>query len=1019
MQSVHKISSGEYSRRFPGAPFIGEETSGREGRGVSRMKKKILSIVLALGLLLVVVSPVLASYGYSTSITVTETSGSAKTLIPILLDFNNQNLVDYGYLDSDGLDTRMQEAEVNRPYSVINSKLGLMVLSISAYQAKELLYYTTYDPDAPDFDIITGTGGYVTVTDDAALELGDEFEMELRGYIDTSVGSNKNLVYKDGAYKLYVSAEGEITSSIYDGDWITTFATATEVTSGVRKVATAYDGADLTISVYDENNVLIDDGTDAFVGSIPSNDNDWILNQNSVMPYIEYIKFWTYPEAVEQVIFGGHYQVLSASGTVYSSLIGGSPWTSTELYNRKIVSTSGKITNLRVVLAGSPGAGKSYDFTLMLNGAPSALTLEIADAATSGSDTTNEVAVVAGDSISLRCVPTGTPAMVRAAWTSMFEGDLSKESLILGGPGVSTISNTATEYSQIMGANDDPTLTENDHRQVCPTPGIIKNLYVELSPDPGLAPDAYRFTLRKNGISQSLTVTITANDTTGNDTTHEVTVAAGDVLTMMVEPLETPSQTPYAYWGMTFVADISGESIILAGSMDDLSASTTEYNFLQASYDYAWTITEAEHYQLGQECTLKKFYVLLSGSPGAGKSYTFTLRKPGNGQADGNLTVTIADAATTGNDTVNEDAIANDNYVGLKCTPTGTPAGADAYWGLVSYIEPPTPELNLHFQPIAIISGTTLVDRAGTSQDGTITYGGRLTDSGSVMTLTDSQLTQADDYWNGYTLKIKETTDNEAPEGEETEILDFTLATLGGTADSGDTTFLVDTELTQTTAYWAGATLTIVTTTDGEAPQGEDETVTVWDLPTNTLTFAALTAAVDEGDTYTLTAANTLFFGSLTAVLGDGDRYEIWDGQTILWGSFLAGIKVAVGPLTAYTDPVSSAAGLEDPEVVSLPPEPGGIWGGDASSDLPMYDLFSSVAANLGWETSVLYVVAWFILSIGLGVALLVVTGSGLGAIAGVGAGMVGGMATGMLPVWVLLVYLVLAVTWLYTSRAM
>jgi len=244
---------------------------------------------------------------------------------------------------------------------------------------------------------------------------------------------------------------------------------------------------------------------------------------------------------------------------------------------------------------------------------------------------------------------------------------------------------------------------------------------------------------------------------------------------------------------------------------------------------------------------------------------------------------------------------------------------------------------------------------------------------------------------------------------------------LGGTADSGgvgkDT--LVDAELTQTTAYWASATLTIVTTTDGLAPQGESKAVISWDLPTNTLEFAALTEKVDTGDTYTLTAANSLFFANLTAVVGADARYEIWDGQTILWGSFPSGIKVGVGALAAYMDPVSSAVGLDAPEVVETPPEPGGMWGGTASTDLPLYDLFNTVATQLDWETSVLYVVAWFVLSIGLGVALLITTGSGLGAIAGVGVGMVGGMATGMLPVWVLIVYLVLGATWLYTSRSM
>ena len=326
--------------------------------------------------------------------------------------------------------------------------------------------------------------------------------------------------------------------------------------------------------------------------------------------------------------------------------------------------------------------------------------------------------------------------------------------------------------------------------------------------------------------------------------------------------------------------------------------------------------------------------------------------------------------------------------------------------------------LELWYQPETIISGTTLVDRQG-SFDGVITWGGRTADGGDFGVLTDSELTQADDYWVGYTLKIKEVAGDATPEGEETEILDSTLVTLGGTADSGTTATLVDTGLTQTTAYWAAQTLTIVTTTDSGAPQGESKVVSSWDLPTNTLTFPVMTAAVDTGDTYTLTAANSLFFEDLTAVVGADARYEIWDGQTILWGSFPEGIKIGVGPLEAYVNPVSSAAGGAAPEVAGLPEEPSDLWGGAASSDLPLYELYSSVATSLGWTTDVLYVVSWVILAVGLGVALLITTGSVLAAMGGVAAGLAGGMATGMLPLWILFVYIILAVGWLYASRSM
>lgn len=364
----------------------------------------------------------------------------------------------------------------------------------------------------------------------------------------------------------------------------------------------------------------------------------------------------------------------------------------TETDSLTLVSTAGKIKNLRIVLSAAPGAGNSRIFTLYVNGAPSALTCTIANLATSCNDTTHEVDVVAGDRVCLKMtLGVGYADIADGYISTMFEGSTAKESLILGsywGP----LDKTQITYPQAMGAMTYSTTTENDQRQVCPTSGKIKNLYVRLSADPGTAPDAYRFTLRKNGASQTLTVTITANDTTGNDTTHEVTVAAGDILTLMVEPLSEPSETPNAHWGMTFVADTDGESIVLGGSYDNLNNAATEYICLLCTNIQSWTATEANHYSLGQSCTLKKLYILLSAAPGGGKSYTFTVRKPGNGQADGNLTVTITGAgSTTGHDAAHTDVISDDDYVDLKCVPAGTPDAADAYWGVVCYITPPAP----------------------------------------------------------------------------------------------------------------------------------------------------------------------------------------------------------------------------------------------------------------------------------------------------------------------------------------
>ncbi len=387
---------------------------------------------------------------------------------------------------------------------------------------------------------------------------------------------------------------------------------------------------------------------------------------------------------MEQVLFGGYYFPLTNSAITYNSIATGyQPWpTENQIY--KLVTADGKIKKLRVeLLDGAPGGGTSYDFTLMVNGNPTALTLEIADAATSNSNTVNEVAVSAGDTVSLRCSPTNTPTARRPVWTSVFEGDNANESLIMGGT-VNALNKTTIEYGQVMGGATLWNVTENDHRQVIPTSGTIKDFYVKLNIDPGTAPDAYRFTVRLNGatVAQSLIVTITANDTTGNDLVHNLVVAPGDVLTMMAEPLNGPSSTPWAQWGMTFVADVDGESIVLSGTTDLPSNSAAEYNYLSSYEKNVWTGTAQGHQQLGQTCVVKKLYVLLSGSPGVGNKYDFSIDVAGSNT----VVATVDELNLTGNSGALTDTVAIDDLLTIKCTPDSTPNPRAPYWGFVSYI---------------------------------------------------------------------------------------------------------------------------------------------------------------------------------------------------------------------------------------------------------------------------------------------------------------------------------------------
>lgn len=71
---------------------------------------------------------------------------------------------------------------------------------------------------------------------------------------------------------------------------------------------------------------------------------------------------------------------------------------------------AGRVRGLQIKTNGSPGAGQSFTYTLMLNGSAVAITATMSDSATTASDTSNKVTVAAGDLLEIRCVTSGSAA---------------------------------------------------------------------------------------------------------------------------------------------------------------------------------------------------------------------------------------------------------------------------------------------------------------------------------------------------------------------------------------------------------------------------------------------------------------------------------------------------------------------------------------------------------------------------------------------------------------------------------
>jgi hypothetical protein len=127
-------------------------------------------------------------------------------------------------------------------------------------------------------------------------------------------------------------------------------------------------------------------------------------------------------------------------------------------------------------------------------------------------------------------------------------------------------SNSATSYYSAVDSRDVGQASDNaGNRFIAPRAGAIKNLYVQSDVAPGAA-KTWTITVRKNGSDQTMVVTLTgASQTTGNDTAHPITVAAGDSISIKVAPTSTPAAARIS-WGMDFVVADAGDG----GTVDTL-----------------------------------------------------------------------------------------------------------------------------------------------------------------------------------------------------------------------------------------------------------------------------------------------------------------------------------------------------------------------------------------------------------------------------------------------------------------
>lgn len=220
------------------------------------------------------------------------------------------------------------------------------------------------------------------------------------------------------------------------------------------------------------------------------------------------------------IISGSGSAATTNSAVRYAGISGDIDWNATEINRSQVFPTGGTLSNLYVLLSTAPTAGKSYAFLLQKNGADSTITCTVSDTGTACSDLSNSVAFVAGDTVSMKSTPSGTPTASRASFSMKFAPTTDGEAVLLFGVN-QTLTSGGNFYYSITGNG---VSDANDAQAGSYVPDMtLKKMYVTLGAYTSAAGN-YTIRAMNNAAASSHVVILTSGTTSGQDTTHELRI---------------------------------------------------------------------------------------------------------------------------------------------------------------------------------------------------------------------------------------------------------------------------------------------------------------------------------------------------------------------------------------------------------------------------------------------------------------------------------------------------------------
>lgn len=365
------------------------------------------------------------------------------------------------------------------------------------------------------------------------------------------------------------------------------------------------------------------------------------------------------------------------STSSFHLLDGSGAFGTTDIGRAIIIAEAGTLSNLRVNVDLAAGASASWIFTVHVNAVASALTCTIGGASDiTATNTADDVAVVAGDVVSMVVTKTGTPSVSTNYQHALdFEATAANRA-IWGGVNGTTPATGATHYGQLGGTGQDDfaNTVEATAALLWSINATITSLYIKLFAAPG-AGDTRAFTIMQNGLAVGDTVTIADLATTGNATGMSIVIAPGDTLSLRNAETGTPADSGVSY-GIAYAPTIDGQWNISGKATADYT--NGQFTIINLGIT-GITSTELDAIVLGDAAgnatknwRIGNLRVSTGTSPSGSETRTYTLKISG---ASSTVSAVITGVATTGSSTTIE-RVNDGSTLGLLLNKSASAAGS-------------------------------------------------------------------------------------------------------------------------------------------------------------------------------------------------------------------------------------------------------------------------------------------------------------------------------------------------------